>query len=155
MVTGDFEDNYRYSCRLARTENEITARAYEKGRSGIGRSPFVRLSKSYHILIPRGATASQLTSFGLLSAALRRISPESIFASRPLPTDFDLTPKVRRSRSDLPNVYEGVALFWKLQLTNIGLKISRSTVQKHVDVLKSSVGLAHQGPRKGGHWTWQ
>ena len=120
IVTGDFEDNYRYSCRLARTENEIAAQAYEKGLSGIGRSPFVRLSKSCHILIPRGATASQLTSFGLLSAALRRISPESIFASRPLPTDFDLTPKVRRSRSDLPNVYEGVALFRKLQLTNIG-----------------------------------
>ena len=34
------------------------------------------------------------------------------------------------------------------------LKISRSTVQKHVDVLKSTVGLAHQGPRKGGRWTW-
>ena len=35
------------------------------------------------------------------------------------------------------------------------LKISRSTVQKHVDVLKSTVGLAHQGPRKGGCWTWE
>lgn len=34
------------------------------------------------------------------------------------------------------------------------LKISRSTVQKHVDALKSSVGLVHQGPRKGGRWSW-
>ena len=34
------------------------------------------------------------------------------------------------------------------------LKILRSTVQKHVDVLKSTVGLAHQSPRKGGRWTW-
>ena len=35
------------------------------------------------------------------------------------------------------------------------LKISRSTVQKHVDALKSSVGLVHQGPRKGGRWSWR
>ena len=34
------------------------------------------------------------------------------------------------------------------------LKISRSTVQKHVEALKSTAGLVHQGPRKGGHWTW-
>ena len=38
-----------------------------------------------------------------------------------MPTDFDLTQKVRRSNAILPNVYAGFAQFSQLQLTSIGL----------------------------------
>lgn len=41
-----------------------------------------------------------------------------------LPTDFDLTQKVRRSNAILPNVYAGFAQFSQLQLTSIGLMLS-------------------------------
>ena len=34
------------------------------------------------------------------------------------------------------------------------LNISRSAIAKHVDVLKRTSGLSHQGSRKGGRWTW-
>ena len=35
------------------------------------------------------------------------------------------------------------------------LEISRSAIAKHVETLKATEGLSHQGPRKGGHWVWK
>jgi len=34
------------------------------------------------------------------------------------------------------------------------LQIARSGIAKHVDILKTTVGLRHTGPRKGGRWSF-
>lgn len=35
------------------------------------------------------------------------------------------------------------------------LKIARSGIAKHIEVLKKTTGLHHSGPRKGGHWKFE
>ena len=52
-----------------------------------------------------------------------------------LPTDFNLTQKVRRSNAILPNVYAGFAQFSQLQLTSIGLKAGDVLVVQSLDRL--------------------